>query len=143
MKLNFAKVIKHHLTMLISGLITFTLVFQVSFYNIAEAATISNSIVLGASASSMAKQVEGKAEQAMSNAEKSIGKAAAEVRGNNTNIKGKAKEGLGKVQSTADDAKYGMRKGMNKAESQAKQIGAKAEENSDNAIDAIKGFFGK
>ena len=146
MKFNLGNIIKHHLTAAIGGFLTFTLVFQVAFSSVAgaaNAATLNSSTILAASVSSMAKQVEGKAEQAMGDAEKSIGKVAAEVRGNGNEIAGRAKEDIGKVQSTADDAKYGMRKGMNKAESKAKQVGAKAEENSSNAIDAVKGFFGK
>ena len=91
----------------------------------------------------MAKQVEGKVEQALGDAEKSVGKVAAEVRGNSKEIAGRAKEDIGKVQSAADDAKYGMQKGMNKAERKVKEVGAKAGENNSNAIDAIKGFFGK
>jgi uncharacterized protein YjbJ (UPF0337 family) len=146
MKLNFTNIIKHRLSAVIGGFLTFTLVFQLAFSSAAgaaNAATVNGSTILAASVSSMAKQVEGKAEQALGNAQKSMGKVAAEVQGNGKEIKGRAKEGLGKAQSAADDAKYGMRKGMNKAESKAKQVGAKAEETNSNAIDAVKGFFGK
>jgi uncharacterized protein YjbJ (UPF0337 family) len=146
MKLNFTNIIKHHLTAAIGGFLTFTLIFQVAFTSAASAAnaaTLNSSTILAASISSMAKQVEGKAEQALGNAEKSIGKVAAEIQGNGKEIAGRAKEDLGKVQSAGDDAKYGMRKGMNKAQSKAKQVGAKAEETNSNAIDAVKGFFGK
>ena len=145
MKINFANIIKHRLTTAIGGFLTFSLVFQLTFSSMASAANASllNPTILAASVSSMAKQVEGKADQVLGNAQKSMGKVAAEVEGNGKEIKGRAKEDLGKVQSAADDAKYGMRKGMNKAESKAKQVGAKAEENSNNAIDAVKGFFGK
>ena len=146
MKFNLSNIIKHHLTTAIGGFLTFTLVFQVACSSVAgaaNAATLNSSTILAASVSSMAKQVEGKAEQAMGDAEKSIGKVAAEVRGNGKEIAGRAKEDLGKVQSATDDAKYGMRKGMNKAERKVKEVGAKAEENNSNAIDAVKGFFGK
>jgi uncharacterized protein YjbJ (UPF0337 family) len=146
MKLNFTNIIKHRLSAAIGGFLTFTLVFQLAFSSAAgaaNAATVNGSTILAASVSSMAKQVEGKAEQAIGNAQKSMGKVAAEVQGNGKEIKGRAKEGLGKAQSATDDAKYGMRKGMNKAESKAKQVGAKAEETNSNAIDAVKGFFGK
>jgi uncharacterized protein YjbJ (UPF0337 family) len=146
MKLNFTKIIKHRLSAAIGGFLAFTLVFQLAFSSTAgaaNAATVNGSTIFAASVSSMAKQVEGKAEQALGNAQKSMGKVAAEVQGNGKEIKGRAKEGLGKAQSAADDAKYGMRKGMNKAESKAKQVGAKAEETNSNAIDAVKGFFGK
>ena len=146
MKVNLSNIIKHRLTAAIGGFLTFTLVFQVAFSSLAgaaNAATLNSSTILAASVSSMAKQVEGKVEQALGDAEKSVGKVAAEMRGNGKEIAGRAKEDLGKVQSVADDAKYGMRKGMNKAESKAKQVGAKAEEKNSNAIDAVKGFFGR
>ena len=146
MKLNFTNIIKNRLTAAIGGFLTFALLFQVAFTSAAgaaNAATLNNSTILAASVSSMAKQVEGKAEQVLGDAEKAIDKVAAEVRGSGKEIQGRAKEDLGKVQSVADDGKYGMRKGMNKAERQARQVGAKAEENKSNAIDAVKGFFGK
>ena len=146
MKFNLSNMIKHHLTAVIGRFLTFTLVFQVAFSSVAgvaNAATLNSPTILAASVASMAKQVEGKAEQALGDAEKSLGKVAAEVRGNGKELAGRAKEDLGKVQSVADDAKYGMRKGMNKAERKVKEAGAKAEENNSNAIDAVKGFFGK
>ena len=146
MKFNLSNIIKHHLTAAIGGFLTFTLVFQVAFSSVAgaaNAATLNSSTILAASVSSMAKQVEGKVEQALGDAEKSVSKVTAEVRGNGKQIAGRAKENLGKVQSAADDTKYGMRKGMNKAERKVKEVGAKAEENNNNAIDAVKGFFGK
>lgn len=146
MKFNFTNFIKNHLTAAIGGFLTFTLVFQVAFSSVAgsaTAATLNSPTILAASVSSMAKQVEGKAEQVLGDAEKSMGKVTAEVRGSGKEIQGRAKENLGKVQSASDDAKYGMRKGMNKAERKAKQVGAKAEENNSNAMDAVKGFFGK
>lgn len=146
MKLNLANTIKRRLSAAIGGILTYSLVFQLAFTSVAGAAnagTLNSSAILAASVSSMAKQVEGKAEQVMGNAQKSIGKVTAEIQGNGKEIQGRAKEDLGKVQSAADDAKYGMRKEMNKAERKAKQVGANAEESSSNAVDAVKGFFGK
>jgi hypothetical protein len=55
-----------------------------------------------------------------------------------------AKDKIGSdARVAADNAKYEMRKGMNKAESEAKQVKAKGEETGGNVIDAIKGMFGK
>ena len=136
MKINLSNIIKYRLSGVISAFLTFTLVFQVSFFSV-------TGIASAASASSMAKQAEGKTEQVLGDAEKSLGKVVAEIRGNGKEIKGRAKEDLGKVQSAADDAKYGMRKGMNKAERKAKEVGAKANEANSNVIDSVKGFFGK
>ncbi len=55
-----------------------------------------------------------------------------------------AKDKIGNdARVAADDAKYEMRKGMNKADSKATQVKAKGEETGGNVIDAIKGMFGK
>ena len=146
MKINLSNIIEHRLSGVVSAFLTFTLVFQAAFFGVAgvaNAATLSSSVIFAASVSSMAKQAEGKTEQVLGDAEKSLGKVVAEVRGNGKEIKGRAKEDLGKVQSAADDAKYGMRKGMNKAERTVKEVGAKADEANSNVIDSVKGFFGK
>lgn len=55
-----------------------------------------------------------------------------------------AKDKIGNdARMAADDAKYELRKGANKVESEAKQVKAKGEETGGNVIDAIKGMFGK
>jgi uncharacterized protein YjbJ (UPF0337 family) len=146
MKFNLTNIIKHHLTAAIGSFLTFALVFQVAFYGAAGAAnatTLNSPNILATSASSMSKQVEGKAEQAVGNAQQSLEEAATQVRGTGKEIKGKVKEDIGDIQSSAEDAKAGTQRGMNNIKSNAKQASAKAEEKTGNAIDAVKGFFGK
>jgi uncharacterized protein YjbJ (UPF0337 family) len=146
MKFDLTQIIKRQLTAAIGSFLTFALVFQVTFYSAtgsANATTLNSAHMFAASVSSMTKQVEGKAEQAVGNAQQSLEEAAARVSGTGKEIKGKAKEDIGNVQSSAEDAKYGMRRGMNSIKSNAKQASAKAEEKTGNAIDAVKGFFGK
>jgi uncharacterized protein YjbJ (UPF0337 family) len=146
MKFDLTQTIKHQLTAAIGSFLTFALVFQVAFYSAAgsaNATTLNSANMFAASVSSMAKQVEGKAEQAVGNTQQSLEEAADRVSGTGKEIKGKAKEDIGNVQSSAEDAKYGTQRGMNNIKSNAKQASAKAEEKTGNAIDAVKGFFGK
>jgi hypothetical protein len=150
MKFNFisqqlAK-IERRLTTIVSGFLTFVLVFQVAFYGmtgVANAATINSSTLLAASATGMMEKAESQTEKARGDAEAALEKVTAKIRGNAKEVKNNAKEELGKIQSAGDDTVYESRKGMNKAERKAKEGAAKVEESKDNAIDAVKGFFGK
>jgi hypothetical protein len=138
--------IERHLATVVSGFLTFALVFQVAFYSmagVATAATIDGSTILAASATGMMEKAESQSDKARGDAEAALEKVTDKIRGNAKEVKNNAKEELGKIQSAADDTVYESRKGMNKAERKAKEGAAKVEESKDNAIDAVKGFFGK
>ncbi len=150
MKFNFFSdrlaTIERHLTTVVSGFLTFVLVFQVAFYSmvgVANAATSDGSMLLAASATGMMEKAESQSEKARGDAEAALEKVTAKIRGDAKEVKNSGKETLGKIQSAGDDAVYESRKGMNKAERKAKEGAAKVEESKDNAIDAVKGFFGK
>jgi hypothetical protein len=134
------------LTLIVNGLLTFALVFQVAFYSmtgVANAATINSSTILAASATGMMEEAESQSDKARGDAKSALEKVTAKIRGNAKEVKDNGKEALGKIQSAGDDTVYESRKGMNKAERKAKEGAAKVEESKDNAIDAVKGFFGK
>jgi hypothetical protein len=143
MRFNF---ISQHLTTVISGFLTFALVFQVAFYSmtgVANAATIDSSTIFAASAAGMMEKAENQTEKARDNAETALEKVTAKIRGDAKEVKNNGKEAMSKIHSAGDDTVYESRKGMNKAERKAKEGAAKVEESKDNAIDAVKGFFGK
>jgi hypothetical protein len=150
MRFNFISqqlaTIERHLTAVVSGFLTFALVFQVAFYSmagVATAATIDSSTILAASATGMMEKAESQSEKARGDAEAALEKVTAKIRGDAKEVKNNGKEVLDKVQSAGDETVYESRKGMNKAERKAKEGAAKVEESKDNAIDAVKGFFGK
>ncbi len=137
----------------------------------ANAATNNGVNLVAASMGEMADTVKTKAGQAVDNVTDSIDRTAAKIREgaedndmvgraqqqvnkvkaaadeNEYRNRGKARAAIDKAQDkigdTADDAKYEMRKGVNKVESKAKQVKAKGEETKGNVVDAVKGFFGK
>lgn len=138
--------IERHLATVVSGFLTFALVFQVAFYSmagVATAAPLDRSTLLAASATGMMEKAESQTEKARGDAEAALEKVTAKIRGNAKEVKNDGKAALGKIQSAGDETVYESRKGMNKAERKAKEGAAKVEESKDNAIDAVKGFFGK
>jgi hypothetical protein len=150
MKFNFVSeqlaTIQRHLAAVIGGFLTFALVFQVAFYSMAgaaTAATMNGSTLLAATATGMMEKAESQTEKARGDAEAALEKVTTKIRGNAKEVKNNGKEALGKIQSAGDDTVYESRKGMNNAERKAKEGAAKVEESKDNAIDAVKGFFGK
>jgi hypothetical protein len=150
MKFNYIsqqlKKIERHLTAVASGFLTFMLVFQLAFYSmtgVANAATLNSSALFATSVGGMMEQAESQSDKARGDAEAALEKVTAKIRGNAKEVKNNGKEELGKIQSAGDDTVYESRKGMNNAERKAKEGAAKVEESKDNAIDAVKGFFGK
>lgn len=76
-------------------------------------------------------KVEGEAEQALGKAQRNLGKISGQT------------EGAGKeVQGLAKQAKGNVKQGIEKTKSAADNASDKVEEGSENAIDAIKDFFG-
>jgi hypothetical protein len=138
--------VERHLATVVSGFLTFALVFQVAFYSmagVATAAPLDRSTLLAASATGMMEKAESQTEKARGDAEAALEKVTAKIRGNAKEVKNDGKAALGKIRSAGDETVYESRKGMNKAERKAKEGAAKVEESKDNAIDAVKGFFGK
>ena len=80
----------------------------------------------------MGDKVGGEAEQALGKAQRNLG-----------NSPGQTLDGAGKeVQGLAKEAKGNLKQGVEKTKSAADNASDKVEEGSENAIDAIKDFFG-
>jgi uncharacterized protein YjbJ (UPF0337 family) len=76
-------------------------------------------------------KLEGEAEQALGKAQRNLGKISGQTEGAGKEIEGLAKQ-----------AKGGVKQGIEKIKSEKDNASDKVEEGSENAIDAIKDFFG-
>lgn len=76
-------------------------------------------------------KLEGEAEQALGKAQRNLGNGSAQVKGAGKEVEGLAKQAKGNV-----------KQGVEKTKSAADNASDKVEQGSENAIDAIKDFFG-
>ncbi|MDY6899177.1 MAG: hypothetical protein SWZ49_14025 [Cyanobacteriota bacterium] len=85
-----------------------------------------------------ANPLRGMGDKLEGNVEQGAGKAQRNLGSGSDNIKGAAKE----VEGLTKQAKGNAKQGIEKAKSTADNAGDKLEEGSENAIDAVKDFFG-
>ncbi len=168
MKLNFTSQVGRYLKAAIGGLLTFALVFQVAFYATTGAANAASMSEMADKVQDKAGQaidnvtdsldrtaakiretakdndVVGRAQQQVNKVKEAADETEYRNRGKARAAIDNAKDKIGSdARVTADNVKYEMRKGANKAERKAKEVKAKGEETSGNVVDAVKGFFGK
>ena len=95
--------------------------------------------MVAASTNSMAKQVSGKVDRIKGAAEESMGRA--------DQIKGAAKESMGRAQSKMEDnggdVKRNMKSSARATKTAVDNTASKAGNSAENAVDAVKGFFGQ
>ncbi len=107
---------------LIGGLLVLTIVWQTALFGGTEAIA---SPLLGTSTSSLSKEMSGKADEMKGNAKQKIGKMQSAVEDKKGEIKRKVKDDL-------TDTKIAIERNN-----------ANAENTIDKAADGVKGFFGK
>lgn len=122
--------LQSYLTRFMGGLLMLTLVWHSAFLGgstgiLRQESYISASPLLATSTSSISKQVTGKAEE----------------------IKGSAKQSMGKVQSRIEDktgaAEMKVKDDLNEARIKVDSSAARIENTADKATTAVKNFFGK
>jgi hypothetical protein len=122
MKFNLKTIvsnIQHHIVALASTLLIIAMIWQ-SIGNMAIASPL-----LATSTSSISKQVTGKAEEMKGNAKQSIGKAQSAMENKNRDMKMKVKDDLNEAKIAVDGG------------------AARVKNNADKATTTVKDFFGK
>jgi uncharacterized protein YjbJ (UPF0337 family) len=122
MKFNLKTIvsnIQHHLAIFVSALLIAVMIWQ-SAANLAIASPL-----LATSANSISKQVTGKAEEIKGNAKQSIGKAQSAMEDKNRGMKMKVKDDLNEAKIAVDDG------------------AARVKNSADKATTTVKDFFGK
>jgi uncharacterized protein YjbJ (UPF0337 family) len=107
---------QHRIAMLVSTLLIAAAIWQ-GVDNIAIASPL-----LATSASSMSKQVTGKAEEIKGNAKRSIGKAQSAMEDQNRDIKMKVKDDLNEAKITVDSGAARVKNGADKAATSVKDF---------------------
>ncbi len=130
----------------IAGTLTVTLIFLSVFaVNPVAIAAPVGELHLIAMSSSTAKQIEGKADQAIGTVQRGVGEMTGASRGMVKQVKGRAKEDLGKVQGalekTQDQVERRASKDLNETRSNLNQANAKAGNVAQKATDAVKALF--
>ncbi len=131
---NKMQIVKHYCLSVFSCVLLLTTVW----FGAAQAAvaspihSYSQQLIAANPLSGVGDKVEGNVEQAIGKAQRNLG-----------NSPGQALDGSGKeVQGLAKQAKGNVKQGIEKTKSAADNASDKVEEGSENAIDAIKDFFG-
>jgi uncharacterized protein YjbJ (UPF0337 family) len=148
---------KHFVSLITKGLLLLVLIFPGLALGVNSAAMASSqsptlmipvqSTLFATSASSLSKQAAGKAEQGLGSVQKNVGKVSGQAEGIAKKVSGRAKQDLGKTQSALENSgrsvKNSTKNNANEAgiaiDNAGKRIGNAAE----NAVDDVKGFFGK
>ena len=91
--------------------------------------------LVAASVDSMTKQVSGKVDRIKGAAEESMGRA--------TQMKGAAKDSMGKMQSKMEDKRGDVKRNMRETKTAVGNAADKVEDSAENAVDAVKEFFGQ
>ena len=91
--------------------------------------------IVAASMDSMTKQVSGKVDRIKGAAEESMGRA--------NQVKGAAKDSMGRAQSKMEDKGSDIKRNMNETKANMDNAADKAGNSAENAVDAVKGFFGQ
>jgi uncharacterized protein YjbJ (UPF0337 family) len=124
---NLVSSLQHHLKKIITGLLMLVMAWQSTALagDMAAGGAAIASPLLATSANSMSKQVTGKADE----------------------VKGKAKQAIGKMQSGMEDkagsVKSKVKDDLTETKIAVESGGARAENAVDKAGDKVKGFFGK
>ena len=119
---NLASNIRNSAVKLIGGLLVMTLILQSAILpgDMAKASTL-----LATSMDSMSKQVSGKADEVKGNAKQAIGKSQSQVEDKSRAVKMKVKDDLTETKIAAEGN------------------GERLANTAEKATDAVKGFFGK
>jgi uncharacterized protein YjbJ (UPF0337 family) len=141
---------KRSVSLITKGLLLLALVLPGVIWGInpaAIAAPAQQPALWATSTSSLSKQAAGKAEQDLGTVQKNMGKVSGQAAGTAKQVAGRAKQDLGKTQSTLEDA---GRKAKNRASKDANEskiavdnAGDRMGNAAENAVDNVKGFFGK
>ena len=91
--------------------------------------------IVAASVDSMTKQVSGKVDRIKGAAEESMGRA--------NQMKGAAKESMGRAQSKMEDKTGDVKRNMRETKAAVDNAADKAGNSAENAVDAVKEFFGQ
>lgn len=137
MKFNKIETVKHYCLSFFSCALLLATVWFGVWFDAAQPAVAApidgySQLIAANPLAGVGDKIEGNAQQAVGEAQRNLG-----------NSPGQTLDGAGKeVQGLAKEAKGNVKQGIEKTKSAADNASDKVEEGSENAIDAIKDFFG-
>ena len=135
---NLTAVLRRRFAQAVSALLLMGIIWQSMALDAnASGFTTQNSSapLVAASVDSMTKQVSGKVDRIKGAAEESMGRA--------TQMKGAAKESMGRAQSKMESNKGDVKRNMRETKAAVDNAAEKAGNSAENAVDAVKEFFGQ